>query len=480
VTVTWIQLNAQLLCLTGEARFGDEIERSYYNHLSAAQRPDGAKWCYYTPLEGTKPYTNGVCCCLSSGPRGMALAPQLAYLAYHPALLGNGEWGMGNEMSPAADGIAVNLLETSSASFELNGKKVEITQTSQFPRGGGSVLTFIMGEPATFGVAVRAPAWASPLTLQAAPGGAIIGVKGSGWAIIAPREWKSGDAVQIRFSMAARAIQGDHKNTGRTALSYGPFILAADERQSPGAPHVNGMALVAPDDQPVVRLLDDPSVAGPLTPNSGGGDRPGTSVSGALVFQGAMQNGKSGAVQKVTFVPFADAGKTGGRFQVWLHAPGARLSTGSILENGEESRSRNGNVSGSINDGDPSTMVVTYGGQKPAEDWFAVTLETGVTIARVTYIHGHCFHNGGWFDAAAGKPRIQVQRKKGGIWEDVLPLDDYPPTTAADSAGLKDGQSFTVTLKEPAVVFGVRVIGTPAGGDKPAQGFASCAELQAY
>src|SRR5207249_1510019 len=80
VTVTWIQLNAQLLRLTGVARYGDELERSYYNHLAGAQRPDGAEWCYYTPLEGTKPYGPGINCCVSSGPRGMALAPQLTFL----------------------------------------------------------------------------------------------------------------------------------------------------------------------------------------------------------------------------------------------------------------------------------------------------------------------------------------------------------------------------------------------------------------
>lgn len=78
VTVTWIQLNAQLLRLTGDARYGDELERSFYNHLAAAQSTDGTLWCYYTPLEGIKPLSNRTSCCLSSGPRGMALLPLLA------------------------------------------------------------------------------------------------------------------------------------------------------------------------------------------------------------------------------------------------------------------------------------------------------------------------------------------------------------------------------------------------------------------
>ncbi|MCX7872615.1 MAG: glycoside hydrolase family 127 protein, partial [Verrucomicrobiae bacterium] len=81
VTVTWIQLNLQLLRLTGEARYANELERTIYNHLSAAQKPDGSQWCYFTPLEGKKAYGPGINCCVSSGPRGMALAPLIGCLA---------------------------------------------------------------------------------------------------------------------------------------------------------------------------------------------------------------------------------------------------------------------------------------------------------------------------------------------------------------------------------------------------------------
>ena len=56
VTTTWIQLNLQLLRLTGDAKFGDELERTFYNHLAAAQHPRGDDWCYFTALEGKKPY----------------------------------------------------------------------------------------------------------------------------------------------------------------------------------------------------------------------------------------------------------------------------------------------------------------------------------------------------------------------------------------------------------------------------------------
>ena len=116
VTVTWIQLNLQLLRLTGEAKYGDELERSLYNHLAAAQHPRGDDWSYYTALEGRKPYDKGITCCHSSGPRGMALAPQAAYLR-----------GRGGH------DLLINTLETSRAEVELGGQAVTVEQASEFP-----------------------------------------------------------------------------------------------------------------------------------------------------------------------------------------------------------------------------------------------------------------------------------------------------------------------------------------------------------
>ncbi len=59
VTTTWIQLNLQLLQVTGNTAFADEIERSLYNHLAAAQDPKGGDWCYYTPLSGNEALRSG-------------------------------------------------------------------------------------------------------------------------------------------------------------------------------------------------------------------------------------------------------------------------------------------------------------------------------------------------------------------------------------------------------------------------------------
>src|SRR5262249_54660185 len=95
---------------------------------------------------------------------------------------------------------------------------------------------------------------------------------------------------------------------------------------------------------------------------------------------------------------------------------------------------------------------------------------------------GKVFHDGGWFDSSAGKPRIQVRRTSGGKWETVTELASYPQTTATDPGSLKQGsqQSFTQSLGQRVKVVGVRVVGRPACGDSPHQAFGSCGELAAY
>ncbi|MDD4193409.1 MAG: glycoside hydrolase family 127 protein [Mangrovibacterium sp.] len=43
VTATWIKLSQQLLRLTGDARYADAIEQSYYNALLGAMKPAGSR-----------------------------------------------------------------------------------------------------------------------------------------------------------------------------------------------------------------------------------------------------------------------------------------------------------------------------------------------------------------------------------------------------------------------------------------------------
>src|SRR4029078_9127317 len=127
----------------------------------------------------------------------------------------------------------------------------------------------------------------------------------------------------------------------------GPFVLAYDEKRNEGLPKAQAIGLSSETEGAALTL------------------KPGAHLAFSTKVRGA---GRAEPVT-ATFVPFADAGGDGGVYRVWLRAPGVPLAqNSSILSNGQESQSRAGNVDGSINDGDPSTFVVTFNGRKAEQD----------------------------------------------------------------------------------------------------------------
>lgn len=424
VSVTWLQLNLQLLQITGEARFGAEIERTAYNHLAAAQRPDGAQWCYYTALRGKKPYDAGITCCSSSGGRGMAIVPQAAVFT-------------------AADGaLVINLLEPAHGEAVVGGAPVQFTLASDVPRTGAVKLSFGRGLPATFAVRVRVGAWAVPATLRV--GDLVRTVAQPGWCEVPARTWRDGEALLFTATCGLARL-GDRHDDERAALQWGPCVLALAEA-SGSAGEAVGVGAVAPRGE----LLPGP----------------------ALRVACDLPQGQR-TVSRVLDA-FAAAGADGADYRVWL--ANRRADDVAVVS---EARSRVGNVAGAIGDGDRDTFVVTYDGAAAAQDWYSIAFDAPEPVREVAFAHGHSFHDGGWFDAANGKPAVQVRSTPGGEWTTVGALADYPATTSTAAAGLTDGQWFTVRLAAPVLAREVRVVGVPASGDRAAQAFSSCAQLSA-
>ncbi len=459
VTVTWIQFNAQLLRLTGEARFADQLERVILNQLFGAQRCDGAAWGYYVQMEGTKPYSSTLDghCCLSSGPRGIALIPTFA-------------------TSTDAEGIVLNLYETGSANLTLrDGSPICLTTQTRYPSDGQIEITLTMPEAKIFMTKVRVPAWCHEASIRV-NGKRVTPVPGLDGYEAINRAWKSGDKINLHFNLEPRVIVGDHKNQGKIAVLYGPLVLAADEALLPA---LQGHPMALKGISAAGNSLAALNIAPQAAPSNV------KSWRDAQVFQiNGIARKNSGGIAagtplKLPLIPFADAGGTGSRYEIWLPL-GVAASGGNVLQEGKESRSREGNVSGSINDGELGSFVVTFDGKAAEEDWYAVALEEPARVDRVLFTHGRSFHDGGWFDASAGKPRIQVRTRGNGAWETVGELKEYPPTSAVERAGLGDGAQFVCDLPQAREILSVRVVGKPACGDNPRQAFSSCAELQAF
>jgi DUF1680 family protein len=463
VTVTWLQFNAQLLRLTGEARFAEQLERLILNQLLGAQRCDGSAWGYYVQMEGKKPYSSTLDghCCLSSGPRGLALISTFA-------------------LTTDGDGVVVNLYDEGTATLELRETKAPVTLTTKtlYP-GDGKVLINV--QPAASGefcVKLRMPS-TCPSPSTRVNGKKVEGKPGPDGYLAIKRKWTTGDRIELQLRLEPRVIIGDHENQGKIALACGPLVLAADAALLPSADadpaqhlRLNDVAAAAAD-LPSLQFKAEPA------------DGTFKTWPGARIFRingvtrrttGSL---KRGSPIKMGLVPFGDAGETGSDYKVWLPLPRAGASENVLLD-GKETRSRPGNVDGSINDDDAQSAVVTFDGKPAQEDWFAVALDAPVSVKRIVFAHGKTFHDGGWFDTSGGKPRIEVKQAKDGKWEPVGELKDYPAATAISSAGLKNGEKFETRLSAPITIWAVRVSGKPACGDNPQQAFASCAELQAF
>ncbi|HEY3266933.1 MAG TPA: beta-L-arabinofuranosidase domain-containing protein [Armatimonadota bacterium] len=436
VTVTWEQMNLQLLRLLGDSRCADEIERTVYNHLLAAQKPSGEAWSYYTPLEGRKPFSPATTCCLSSGPRGVALIPSAAVMASQDG------------------GLVVNLFNPLTATAALKSGAVTLTQTSDYPSGGNvtiSVAPAAAGQ--RFPLRVRIPAWA-PRAILTVNGRSIRAVPGR-YAVIS-RAWRRGDRVRLTLPMKVRFANGDHNTADMRAAMYGPMVLALDQANNPRVRLLKQVALETVQARPV--------------------------AGHALVFRAAGYIGGQADAVPLTLVPYAMAGASGSRLAVWMARPGFQMMTsgsGSLLFGGKVVASRRGNSEGDIADDDPTTYSVTWDATKAAEDWYEVSADRPITVSRVVFMHGRNFNNGGWWDTSSGKPRIEVRDTPGGPWRQVGTLDSYPDTTATQMPDLKDGQAFSASFP-PTQAVAVRVIGIPSCGDGPDQSFTSCAELQAF
>ena len=202
-TVTWLQLNWQLLRLTGEAQYAQELERTVYNQLLGAQDPHNGNICYFTPLNGKKNPTPGINCCVSSEPRGISMIPQIA-------------WGS------LENGVTVELYTPGEA--EIAG--VRLKSETRFPADGAVTLTVAPAEERRFPLFLRVPSWTRKFTATA--GGRKLAGKPGEYLKI-DRVWKSGDRVEIAMDMTVRLLDGGKSYPNSVAIERGPQVLALEK-----------------------------------------------------------------------------------------------------------------------------------------------------------------------------------------------------------------------------------------------------------
>jgi DUF1680 family protein len=217
-TMAWILLNRELLSITGEAAYAQEIERSAYNDLLGAQAPNGEDWCYYSFPNGKRVYTTYWRCCKSSGAMALEELPSIAYAV-------------------SGDGIKVNLLGPSSAVLHLRDVgAVRVEQDTAYPFDGRLTLRVAPERSASFPVHVRVPDWVEASATGPAPGG----------YMTVERTWRAGDVIELSLPMRPRSHRRTYRNVQESrgpegepisqevlrldyvAVTRGPLVYATD------------------------------------------------------------------------------------------------------------------------------------------------------------------------------------------------------------------------------------------------------------
>jgi uncharacterized protein len=290
VTATWIKLNQQLLRLTGEAKYADAIEQSWYNALLGAMKPDGSDWAKYTPLSGQRMEGNEQCgmglnCCVASGPRGLFTFPLTAVMS-------------------AKNGIQVNFFADGNyAMLTPARQKAEIVQETNYPVSGKITMKLALPQPEDMTLRVRIPEWSKVTTLK---------INGEALKEVLPgqytdilRKWSKDDVLTVELDMRGRVVRLG-KLPENVAIVRGPIVLARDAR------------------------LDGPSMEALVTPMAdengylnleAAGEKPGIWMLFKANFKPESYKEEGSQPISLTLCDYASAGNTNdehSRFRTWL------------------------------------------------------------------------------------------------------------------------------------------------------------------
>jgi uncharacterized protein len=214
VTVTWLKLTEQLLRLTGDSKYADEAERTYYNALLGSMSAGGAVWAKYTPLNGQRLPGSEQCgmglnCCEANGPRGLFNIP--AYM-----------------VTSRKEGLQVNYF--SDGVFKLKrpqGDSVVLRQHTTYPKSGTIEMDVTLQQQQNMEIFVRIPGW-SQNTKLSVNGEIVNDVQADRYTRI-KRSWKTGDKLIVELDMRGRVIEMG-AITRSMAIMRGPIVLARDSR----------------------------------------------------------------------------------------------------------------------------------------------------------------------------------------------------------------------------------------------------------
>jgi DUF1680 family protein len=298
VTVTWMKLLYQMLRLTGDSMYADQLEISLYNALLASQTPDGEWWSYYTGLMGERVPSHlqfadvVMSCCVANGPRAMLLTPSWAVMR-------------------SENGFAVNLYAPMQGKMQSPGNQpFTLEMSTRYPVGGNVAITLSIPKKERFDIRLRIPEW-SKKTVVTVNGERYRKKVSPGSYLTLKREWCNRDKIEVSFDMTGYVVNAP-SGVPDAAIRRGPVILASDTRLIPFRHGVE----VPPMYRYSFRKNRDGSIDLTLVDNP-----PVKEI--WMTFQVPVTD-ESGKQHELPMCDYASAGnswKAGNLFRVWLPQP---------------------------------------------------------------------------------------------------------------------------------------------------------------
>ena len=226
-----VYVNHRLFLLHGHAKYYDVLERTLYNGLISGISLDGGGFFYPNPLQSMGQHQRrpwfGCACCPSNVCRFIPSLPGYIYAVKD-------------------NDVYVNLFMANDVNLKVNGKKVSLKQTTEYPWNGDVNVEVTRNSAGKFAMKIRIPGWVQgevvPSDLYTYTDGKRLkyNVKVNGEDVTSElnngyftidRKWKKGDKVSVHFDMEPRTVKAHGKveaDRGRVAVERGPVVYCAE------------------------------------------------------------------------------------------------------------------------------------------------------------------------------------------------------------------------------------------------------------
>jgi uncharacterized protein len=231
------KLARYLLRFTGDAHYGDGLERDLFNTILAVKKPDtDGDYPYYSsygPASHKEYYPRKWPCC--SGTLAQCVADYPLNIYFH-----------------AADRLYVNLYTPSEVRWSRHGQPVTLRQETDFPDGDQVRLRIALQHPAKFTLALRIPGWIAGHPSILVNGRPVAVPTTPGQFAQVERQWNNGDVVELTLPQTQRTLAIDDQHSDTVALMRGPVMYVSAAPTAITTPHVitpnQAMTALSPPD----------------------------------------------------------------------------------------------------------------------------------------------------------------------------------------------------------------------------------------